>query len=338
MSLSVNRFPRWQTIGQAEQLAQHWQQQLLPMWNSMQHGSILSHDGFKLHYSYLCQPNARHAVVISPGRVEMAVKYTELCYELVQAGYSVFILDHRGQGNSDRLLKQPEKGYVAHFDDYCQDFSSFINQVVHPTGHKYHLLVGHSMGCAIAGRYLQQYQHPFNAAIFSAAMLGIYTGLLPAPLAEQLTTLLARLNYAITSTPWYFPGQSNYRQKAFKNNPLTSSQPRFSWLMQLYQHYPKTRLGGVTLAWLVAALAAMKQLQQDAGRWQTPVLLLQASADKVVSNYAQQQWYQHLPATIFHQQCKLAHAKHEVFMETDKIRAEAFSAVNTFLQHLPSPE
>ena len=53
------------------------------------------------------------------------------------------------------------------------------------------------------------------------------------------------------------------------------------------------------------------------------------------SNYAQQLWYQQLPATVYHRSVVLRPARHEIFMETDSIRQQAFAAINDFLAQLP---
>ena len=41
-------------------------------------------------------------LVISPGQGEPALKYAELVYDLKDTGYDIFVIDHRGQGASDR--------------------------------------------------------------------------------------------------------------------------------------------------------------------------------------------------------------------------------------------
>ncbi|WP_215396675.1 alpha/beta fold hydrolase [Rheinheimera oceanensis] len=333
--MTASDFPLWQASGHAANLAENWAQQLLPFWQSMTSGVLTSSDGLKLSYHYHQSPNARHAVVISAGRMEMAVKYAELCFELVSAGYSVFLLDHRGQGLSQRELGNPHKGYVADFALYQQDLAQFIQHIVLPTGHSSHIALAHSMGCAILAGYLQQQPHPFKAAILASPMLGIYTGLVPARLAEPLALAFGAVNRALKAPPWYFPGQGNYQEKAFANNPLTSCAERYQWLHQLYRTYPDTRLGGVTTAWVDAAIKAMRRLQQDATKWHTPVLMLQASEDKVVSNYAQQLWYQQLPENLYRGRVVLKQARHEIFMETDSIRQQAFAAINDFLAQLP---
>ncbi|MBZ9611232.1 alpha/beta fold hydrolase [Rheinheimera maricola] len=334
MSNTLTAFPPITPLGRSASLPTDWQTRLKPFWHTMQCGVLTSADALPLHYYQFRVPGAHQAIVLSSGRVEMAIKYAELCYELVQAGYSVFLLDHRGQGLSGRELANPEKGYVSDFSLYQQDFAQFIDHIVQPTGHKYHIALGHSMGCAILAGYLQHYTHPFSGAIFASPMFGIYTGLVPASIAEAIALAFGVLNRRICQTPWYFPGQSNYQEKAFANNPLTSCEERYTWLHQLFRDEPQARLGGVTTHWVQAAIVAMRRLQIDVTTWQLPVLLLQAGADKVVSNHAQNLWFQQLPAELLRQKVTLQDARHEIFMENDQIRQQALQAINVFLAQL----
>ena len=329
-------YPSIAPLFSADELSQQWQTVLKPFWQTMQSGQLLSADNVQLRYYFYQVPNAHSAVVISSGRVEMAVKYAEVCYELVQAGYSVFLLDHRGQGLSQREQSNPEKGYISDFRLYQQDFAQFMQQIVQPNAHASYIALGHSMGCAILAGYIQQYKHPFDAAIFCSPMLGIYTGLVPASVAEAMALGYASLNRWFSRDAWYFPGQHDFAEKAFDNNPLTSSPARLNWLYQLYREYPAARLGGVTSPWVAAAISAMRQLQRSAANWSLPVLLLQAGADKVVSNYAQNLWYQQLPTALFKQKHLIADARHEILMEQDVLRHKAYSAINDFLQQLPA--
>lgn len=325
-----------QPLGSADAINDNWQNRYLPLWQSMQCTVLTTADGLQLHCYGFKTPGATKAFVISPGRMELALKYAELCFELVQAGYSVYLIDHRGQGLSQRALLNSHKGYVANFSQYQQDLALFIEQVVLPAGHTQHLALGHSMGCAILAGYMQQYPHPFDAAILCSPMFGIYTGLVPYRLAQSIALAYGALNQAVSREPWYFPGQGNYKEKPFTANPLTGCVARYQWLMQLYQDYPQAQLGGVTSSWVSAAIKAMAQLQRDAANWCTPVLLLQAAADKVVSNHAQNLWLQQLSGSLLQRKVILANARHEIFIETDTIRQQAFVAINQFLQQLPS--
>lgn len=340
MSVSLNQdifsFPAIKAISLAEQLSTQWQQLIQPFWQTMVSGELISADGSKLYYQYHKAVTANCAIVISAGRMEMSLKYAELSYELAQAGYSVFILDHRGQGLSERALSNRFKGDIANFSLYQQDFSQFMQQIVLPCQHQFHIALGHSMGCAILADYLRrQTESPFNAAILAAPMFGIYTSIVPNILAQTVALQLAKLNRWLSPTPWYAPGQGDYSNKPFKGNLLTSNLERYQWLQQRYQQQPDSQLGGVTTRWLEQAIYAMRRIQQQAVYWQTPVLLLQAANDKVVDNQAQLNWYQALPPSLYRNKVLIKQARHEVFMESDQIRQQAFNAINDFLQQLP---
>ncbi|KKO46433.1 hypothetical protein WG68_06185 [Arsukibacterium ikkense] len=310
---------------------------MLPLWLSFEHGHLYSSDQTRLSYSYYLTGNKAQAVVISTGRMEMAVKYIELMQEFIAAGYSVFILDHRGQGLSARLHTDPHLGYVADFQDYVTDFKQFVTQIVEPFGHQQHLLLAHSMGAAISCRYLQQYPHPFAAAIFCSPMFGIRTGKIPSRFTSQLVAGYGWLRTKLKrSAKQYFPGQSHYLEKPFADNRITHSHARYQWIGQLYQRYPAAQLGGVSWGWLTQAIITMALIQQQAAAFNIPVLLLQAADDLIVSNSAQNSWFSHLPATLYKQQTTVAGAHHEIWLEQDAIRQQAVTAVNTFLAGLTS--
>ncbi|MGI5308417.1 alpha/beta fold hydrolase [Rheinheimera sp. WS51] len=329
-------FPIIKPLSKAALLTEQWQKRVQPFWHKMPEGELISHDGTRLFYKYHHSPQAQCAVVISAGRMEMALKYAELSYELVQAGYSVFILDHRGQGLSQRSLGNKFKGDIIDFDLYQQDFNQFMLQIVQPRQHKYHIALGHSMGCAILATYLaKQPKHPFVATILAAPMFGIYTSIVPYPVAQFAVLAWYKVNRCFSTTPWYAPFQGDYRLKPFKNNPQTSNQERYLWLQQQYQQQPKSQLGGVTLRWLEQAIYAMENIHLQAAKWSTPVLLLQAAEDKVVANRSQDNWYQALPKNLNKQKVSIQGAKHEIFMEHDAIRDNAFNAINDFLQQVP---
>lgn len=330
-------YPAIQQHCNESQLAEHWSDVLLPFWRQLQHGQFSGVAGVPIHYSYCHTPGADVAWVISSGRIETAIKYTELIYELSQAGYSVFILDHRGQGRSGRMLPDAQLGYVADFADYQHDLATFLRDIVKPAGYNQHILLAHSMGAAIGAGLLTlprwQEWHPFfHAAIFCAPMFGIYTGAIPASLAEPVAMLYCRIARALwPEQQRYFPSQLAYRDKPFITNELTSSAARYQALRNCYQTEPQLQLGGVTCQWLQQAILAMHELQRHARHCQTPILLLQGAEDKVVANKAQQRWFEQLTADLPKQLVALPSARHEILMEQDPLRTAAFSAINQFL-------
>ncbi len=124
------------------------------------------------------------ALFISPGFRETALKYTELAYDLLQKGYGpIYAIDHRGQGQSSRLIDdesdfERHKGYVENFDFYANDFARFVEHAVQADGgslldSEKLYLYGHSMGGLIATRYLQDHPNPFEKSILTSPMLKI---------------------------------------------------------------------------------------------------------------------------------------------------------------------
>ena len=75
----------------------------------------------------------------------------------------------------------------------------------------------------------------------------------------------------------------------------------------------------------------MASIQAKAQEFMLPVLLLQAAEDQIVSNQAQNNWFDRLPAPLYKQKIILTGAHHEIWMEQDTIRQQAVAAVNQFL-------
>ncbi len=74
--------------------------------------------------------------MISSGRTEAAIKYKELILDLYKNGYSVYIHDHRGQGQSGRMTEDPQMGYIENFQYYIDDMKYFHDAYVKPKDHE----------------------------------------------------------------------------------------------------------------------------------------------------------------------------------------------------------
>lgn len=318
----------WQTWAEIE-LAEFWQQ--------TEHLEFTTADGIRVCYCVWAQPEPSAWVVISPGRVEAYIKYQEVALEWAAQGYSVAIIDHRGQGFSDRLTPRHEQGHVARFTDYITDFVQFMDILAPRINNQHAYLLGHSMGAAIAALYIAQHgqnnaPYPFKAVALCAPMTGIHTDPWPESVGKSIARVGAWANRKLAANkPGYFIGMKDYEAMAFSKNDLTHSEARYSWFTQLYKNEPRIRLGGPTWQWLSESLRAMVLLPIVAPRIQLPVLILQASEDKIVTAPSQQQFFQRLQ----HEACQLlpiAGAQHEILMETDAMRQPAVAALRRFFQ------
>jgi lysophospholipase len=279
-------------------------------------------------------------LVIASGRSESYLKYKELSFDLFNRGYSLFIIDHRGQGLSQRLLVNPHKGHVDNFQYYVDDLTSFIENIVSPhcQGSKPYLLA-HSMGGTIAARYLQDFPEKIQAAVLSSPMLGFNSGSVPNFIAELVLKVSAQLNQWFDETPWYFPGHKDFSQHSFSDNVLMHSPIRYQQFTQLYKTTPEIQLGGVTIQWLTESQQAIEKIFNNIDKITIPTLVLQAGQDKIVKNQAQNDFCQQLHQ-LQPQSCPtgkpliIAGAYHELFFESDAYREQALTAaIEWFEQH-----
>ncbi|MCF1426472.1 MAG: alpha/beta fold hydrolase [Shewanella sp.] len=299
------------------------QQQLAAFWEQVGTGFISGSKGCNIAWCSIRHPHSNKAIVISNGRVESFLKYQELIFDLYQQGYSVYALDHRGQGLSGRMTVNPCKGHVGQFDDYVDDLHSLIQEIVFPARHKQLFLLGHSMGGCIGTLYLQKHPDTFKAAAFSAPMYGIR---LPAP--KAIIRILAKLLDKLSANePWYVLGGTDYKCQPFADNDLTHSQARYGVYRALYQSKPQIQLGSPTNHWLVQALDACERAIEAARSTRVPLLILQAENDTIVDNSGQNDALGGLC-----QKLVIPGARHEIFIETDERRNQALQAVLAFFE------
>jgi len=335
------------------QLAHRYSSDIADFWQQGQFSHFNGVNNTRINYAAFLhrKPNkeahtkaAKKCLVISSGRSESYLKYKELSFDLFKLGFNVFILDHRGQGLSERTLENPHKGYVENFQFYVDDLAIFIGNIVSPhctvdgKTHKPYLLA-HSMGGAIAARYLQDHPNRIQAAVLSSPMLGFNGGGIPDFLAGPLISVTARLNQWLDDQSWYFFGHSDYAQKEFSGNLLMHSSLRYQQFSELYQATPEIQLGGITIKWLTESITALETIFTKIAKITTPTLVLQSGADKIVNNQAQDDFCQQLHQ-LQPQSCPkgkplvIKDAYHELFFESDEYRQQALTAaVNWFTLH-----
>ena len=72
------------------------------------------------------QRRSRGTVCLLQGRGEAIEKYFETVGDLRRRGFAVAIFDWRGQGGSDRRLRNPLKAHVDSFAEYDRDLEAFM--------------------------------------------------------------------------------------------------------------------------------------------------------------------------------------------------------------------
>ena len=100
------------------------------------------------------------------GRGETIEKYFETIGELRSRGFAVATFDWRGQGGSERRLRNPRKGHVDNFAEYDRDLEAFMQQVVLPDCPPPYFALAHSTGGLVCLRAAAD-----GAAAFSRMVL-----------------------------------------------------------------------------------------------------------------------------------------------------------------------
>ncbi|BFT28966.1 alpha/beta fold hydrolase [Alteromonas sp. D210916BOD_24] len=316
------------TLTSENNLATTLAKQINPFWQEqVTLGRFNGKDGVTVRFAYCIPPSPKATVVISSGRIESYLKYKELIFDFFQNGFAVFILDHRGQGLSDRMTRDRQHGYVANFDDYVDDLITFIDTVVEPNQQGELHLVCHSMGGAIGALTLLRRPYLFSKAVLASPMFGIKPAL-PNWLANGLIRTGLAVNRMKKKDAGYFFGQTPYIAFPFSLNKLTHSKSRYALFRELYDEEQEIQLGGVTTEWLAAAHEAMHTIEQSAGGIRTPALILSADSDTIIDNKRQRKVAQTMPNATLE---IIPRAYHELFAESDDIRQRVLTRVFDFL-------
>ncbi len=321
------------------QLADLYDNEIADFWKAhVVEKQMIGVDNIVLRYMTAITDPKGPAIVLLGGRSESYQKFRELTYDLSRQGYSVYSLDHRGQGMSDRLLNNRHKGHVEYFRDYVTDLKLFIDRVITPSGHSKQYLLCHSMAGAIASLYLEKYQEDFDAAVLCSPMFGINFGQIPRPVANLYSRAMHVVNKLINTESFYAPGKGDYTHSPFENNQLTHSPLRFEIFRGCFANHPQTQLGGPTINWLQQSIKACRQAISHAGEIITPTLVLQAGGDEIVLASAQNEFCRNLYNDSSAQQPSkpvlIPGAAHELFLETDIFRIPALTvALDFFAKH-----
>tara|TARA_R110000787_G_scaffold41071_13_gene101604 strand:+ start:2093 stop:3136 length:1044 start_codon:yes stop_codon:yes gene_type:complete len=282
-------------------------------------GYFSGKDSIQIYYKIFRQAVLESpAILISSGRTEAAIKYKELIFDLYNNGYSVYILDHRGQGLSGRMTEDPDMGYIDTFQFYIDDMKYFYETKLKKATHKKKYLLAHSMGGAIGMTYLEQNPKDFNAAAFSSPMLGFKA------ITCSATKLLSgkKTKYAL--------GQGKYQEdeKKFKKNTLTGSEIRYHLMNAAFAKDTLARLGGASYQWVSKSCKQYDYINDNINNIETPFILFSAENEEIVSTKAHQKFIEE--AQQLGKTCEgfmIENAQHELFIEKDEQRIETMNQI-----------
>lgn len=322
-------------------LASDLNSKIYPHYNKVNDDRFTGKGGIRINYHVNEVSPSKGAIIISPGRNEPMLKYAEVIYDLNNQGWSTYAISHRGQGESQRMLTgkndkgqdREEIGYVANFDDYVEDFTTFVNTVVQGrAGGQKIFILAHSMGGGIAIKYLHDNAGytPVKAAVLSSPMLGMDSGVWPQGVAYDMTVGAANT----TAGEGYVLGHGPFN--ASDANDVSHSDARYKMRTDIMVDHKDYRLGGVSWTWLNHAYKWTFQAEKSSfpAANKTHILLLQAAtghaSDNIVTTKPEADFCGSAPG------CQLdtsfPNAFHELLQETDGIRNEAMAKAVRFFQ------
>ncbi len=113
------------------------------------------------------------SIAVLGGRGEFIEKYFEVVRELLSRGFAVALMDWRGQGGSDRPLRNLWKGHVDDFSHYGLDLQAFVASVLAPYCPRPWFGLGHSMGATVLLVAAEGDRCPFERLILTSPMIAV---------------------------------------------------------------------------------------------------------------------------------------------------------------------
>lgn len=283
--------------------------------------------GERLYYELYRPAEYTAWVVICHGFCECIPRYAEVIWYFLRAGYAVAIPEHQGHGRSFRKVKELWLTHVEHFDDYAEDFTYFLKQIVFPTaGEKPVYLFAHSMGGAVGVRTLERTPDlPFRRVVLSSPMISPQTGGLP----KWLTLVITRFFILLGRGDRCLFNQSAYADEdGFESDwCCTTSRPRYEWVRRLVAAHPELQNCSASYRWLQEAVLITDKILAEADRITLPTLLCQAGKDTMVHLKPQDAFLRRLPNG---RKASFPEAKHETFRCHDDTVERFFETVLSF--------
>lgn len=303
-----------------------------PVPDSVETAFLRTSDGVALRYARWAPPAGRKGTVcLFQGRAEFIEKYYETVTDLRARGFAVATLDWRGQGLSDRALRDPLKGHIGNFSEYDEDLRAFMQEVVLPDCPPPIFALAHSMGGAILIRAARHGHRWFDRIVLSAPMIAL-RGARNMGFARATIGVGRRFGFGSS----YVPGGDRLpvNMRPFVGNLLTSDPVRYARNAAILEAEPALGVAAPTFGWADAAFKVMNEFSQHAYgvNIRQPILMVGAGRDGVVSTQAIETFAMRMRSGSH---LIVPGAEHEMLMEQDRHRSMFWAAFDAFVPGTP---
>ncbi len=292
-------------------------------------GLALTVDGAHLRYANwpsLVKP-VRGTVLLLQGRAEFIEKYFETVDDLRNRGFDVVAFDWRGQGASERLIPDRDKGHVSDFKQYINDLDCIMTDVMMPDCKAPYFILAHSMGSLVALLAAPSLANRIERMVLASPLLQLHT----LPMKQGLLQkVFGFMTFAGFGRLYADPNTKPLEQRSFTGNKLTSDRKRYARILATLSRDSSLSIAGPTVSWVFAACNAMQQVSEPeySAAITIPTLLVNAGNDTVVEPMAAESFGRKMRSGS----CLLVSgAKHELLQERDVFRSQLLAAFDAFV-------
>ena len=292
-------------------------------------GEVETPDGMKIRFARwkAVGGEAVGTVLLLHGRSEFIEKQFETIHDVRKRGFEVISFDWRGQGGSSRILEDPRRGYVDEFDQYIIDLETIFNEVALPDCKAPFYIFAHSSGALVSLLAAPQLANRVRRMVLTSPFLGLGRQPISSPMVKMLASAMCMFGLGEV---YLGSGPGVGDKKPFEGNIHTTDPERYERNRRFVEEFPELAIGGPTAAWVNAACNAIERVSDIDYYKQisTPVLMIAAGADQVVSNRATERLGKRLRsgATL-----TIDGAKHELMQEKDVYREQLLAAFSSFV-------
>lgn len=215
-----------------------------------------------LSYQLSMPPEARAAVLVVHGYGEHGGRYRNVLQRWARKGLAAGVLDLRGHGWSAGA-----RGHCERFADYHDDVDDLLAMMREHVRDLPLFGFGHSFGGLVITTHALSRPSIFRGLVLSSPFFGFSSVV---PQAKRVLGEVASRVYPKLAVPTGISGSDCTHDEA---------------LARLYDHDPLVNKNA-TARWYTETQAAQKDLLARAPQLRTPVLLVAAGADRVVSTPA----------------------------------------------------
>ena len=289
---------------------------------------VYASDGVRLRaVHWVSSSDGRGTVTVLGGRGEFIEKYFEVVADLLARGFAVATMDWRGQGGSERALRNARKGHVDDFSYFERDLDALVGSVLRPHCPPPWFGLGHSMGAAILLMVDSAGRSPFERLVLTSPMIAV-KGVSHRGLMRFVLEAFDAVGMGASFIPGEGPG--NLWSAPYEGNIFTTDPVRFARIAELARAAPQLGLGGPTVGWAYAAFRLLKSFDDPnfAQQLQTPMLIIASGADQVTDTAAAESFALRLRVGEI---IVIDGAKHEILIERDIFRRQFWAAFDAFV-------